>query len=117
MTKRLSLLLRIQSQFLLQREQTDPEVMWTPWDHRSVCWGGDLTLCQCAPPPITPAGVTPSATTPQTQELLRAAHELQHTPSRLDLPREATSTWQDGPLQEGPYDVREGGLSLPAQCL
>ena len=50
MTERLSLLLRIQSQFLLQREQTDPEVMWTPWDHRSVCWGGDLTLCQCAPP-------------------------------------------------------------------
>lgn len=78
-------------------------------------WGLDpVSVCT---PPITPAGVTPSATTPQTQELLRAAHELQHTLSRLDLPREATSTWQDGPLQEGPYNVREGGLSLPAQCL
>lgn len=79
----------------------------THWDHRSVCWGGDLTPCQCAPP-ITPAGVTPSATTPQTQELLCPAHELQHPPSRLDLAREATSTWQDGLLQEGPYNVHEG---------
>ena len=28
--------------------------------------------------------------------------------SRLDLAREATSTWQDGLLQEGPYNVHEG---------
>lgn len=62
----------------------------------------------CPPTPVTPAGVTPSATTPQTQELLCTAHELQHPPSRLDLAREATSTWQDGPLQEGPYNVHEG---------
>lgn len=69
-------------------------------------WGPDpVSVC----PPLTspPQGPCPLPSLPRSRSCY-AAHKSQCPPSRLDLAQEATRTWQDGPLQGGPYHVREG---------
>ena len=69
-------------------------------------WGPD-PVSMCPPPRSPPQGPCPLPSFPRPRSCY-AAHKSQRPPSRLDLAQEATRTWQDGPLQWGPYDVQEG---------
>ena len=99
--------LQIRGQFLQQRQQTNPEVKWTHWDHRSVYWGGDLTLCQCARPP----------------DRRRRGHALCHHSPDLGVATQPTShsalpagwTWHKKPPEPGKMGPCKGGLTTSAR--